>query len=60
LKNIIERYNLRIATMEVNGEEMLVFDPKDRWAILKLLDDDYLESVLTERHYEVTGKRLHG
>jgi len=59
LKKVIKRYGLGIATQMVNGEEMLVFDPEDRWAILKLLDDDYLESMLTEHQYEVTGKRLH-
>jgi hypothetical protein len=50
---------LGIKTQKVDGQEMLVFDPKDRWAILKLLDDDYLESALTEQQYEVTGKRPH-
>lgn len=59
LKKVIKRYDLGIKTQKVNGQEMLVFDPKDRWAILKLLDDDYLESLLTERQYEVTGKRPH-
>jgi hypothetical protein len=59
LKNVIKRYDLPIKTKKVKSKEMLVFDQKDRWAILKLLDDDYLESLLTERHYEVTGKRPH-
>ena len=44
---------------ELDGQESLVFDPSDRWAILRLLDDDYLESMMTEQLYEVTGKRLH-
>lgn len=42
------------------GEEMLVFhrEPGRRWRILKLLDDDYLHSQLTELNYEVNSKDL--
>ena len=39
------------------GKEMLLFDPKNKWAVLRLLDDDYLRSALTGQKYEVTGKR---
>jgi hypothetical protein len=46
-----------LKTVKKNGKEMLVFDPKDKWALLRLLDDDYLDSVLTGQKYEVTGKR---
>jgi len=35
----------------------LVYDPSDKWVLLKLLDDDYLWSLMTEHSYEVTGKR---
>ena len=31
--------------------------PKDKWAVLRLMDDDYLGLVLTGEKYEVTGKR---
>jgi Kiwa protein KwaB-like len=48
---------LGLKTVKKNGKEMLVFDPKDKWALLRLLDDDYLDSVLTGQKYEVTGKR---
>ena len=36
----------------------LVFDPRParRFQILKLLDDDFLHSVLTERDYEAGSK----
>jgi hypothetical protein len=34
----------------------LNFDPKHRWQILKMLDDDYLRSGLTDRRYEVNSK----
>lgn len=35
-----------------------MFDPAPdkRWLILKLLDDDYLESVMTELKYESNSK----
>ena len=36
---------------------MLVYNPADKWVLLKLLDDDYLLSLMTEQTYEVTGKR---
>lgn len=48
---------LGLKTVKKNGKEMLVFDPKDKWALLRLLDDDYLDSMLTGQKYEVTGKR---
>ncbi|ORM38085.1 hypothetical protein BFL43_01440 [Williamsia sp. 1135] len=41
------------------GEDCrLVFDPSParRFQILKLLDDDFLRSVLTEREYEAGSK----
>jgi hypothetical protein len=39
-----------------DGKEMLVYDPKNKWVILNLLDDNYLRSMLTEINYEVTNK----
>jgi hypothetical protein len=41
-----------------DGEERLVFDPtrEKRWLILKLLDDDYLDSRMTDERYEVNSK----
>ena len=34
-------------------------DPQRRWRILKLLDDDYLHSSLTEFDYEVNSEDAH-
>lgn len=34
----------------------LKFDPTDRWLLLKVLDDDFLTSGLTDRRYEVNSK----
>lgn len=40
------------------GEEEFVFhrDPQRRWRILKLLDDDYLHSEVTDLDYEANSK----
>lgn len=55
-----EERGLEIDTEEVDGERRFVFysDPQHRWRILKLLDDDYLHSALTELDYEVNSKSL--
>jgi hypothetical protein len=58
IKMVIKRNNLPISTVGADENEMLVYDKKNRWMILKLLDDDYLWSMLTEQSYEVTGKRV--
>lgn len=49
---------IAVDTAEVDGEERFVFynDPQRRFQILKLLDDDYLHSALTEFDYEVNSK----
>jgi Domain of unknown function (DUF4868) len=57
IKKVIGKFDLEIETTGKGKKEMLVFDPADKWAILRLLDDDYLGSVMTGRNYEVTGKR---
>jgi len=57
IKKVIEKNNLPLQIMEVEGKETLIYDRKDKWVLLKLLDDDYLWSLLTEQSYEVTGKR---
>ena len=50
---------LPVQITESNGKEMLVFDRSDKWALLRLLDDDYLKSLMTDWTYEVTGKRVY-
>ncbi len=57
LKKVIDEFQLPIKTVKHDGVEKLVFDPSDKWAILKLLDEDYLNSTLTGNKYEATGKR---
>ena len=57
IKEIIERYQLPITTVGEGEEEKLHFDASDKWGILRVLDDDYLESVMTNNRYEVNSKR---
>jgi len=58
IKQTIQQFGLTgVQIVDDKGVEKLEFDPTDRWAILKLLDDDYLGSVLTNSMYEVNSKR---
>ncbi len=58
LKKVIQKYNLSIETIGKGKDERIKFDASDKWAILRLLDDDYLESVMTGNSYEVNSKRV--
>jgi hypothetical protein len=62
IRRTIDEFDLDINIVEVNGEEELLFDPsvETRWIILKMLDDDYLGSVMTDRKYEANSKRSMG
>jgi hypothetical protein len=55
---IRERPELDIELAGEPGGERLVFRsaPSQRWKILKLLDDDYLHSLLTDADYEANSK----
>jgi hypothetical protein len=58
IKKVLQEFpSLGVKIVRKGGKEMLFFDAKDKWAVLRLLDDDYLGSVLTGEKYEVTGKR---
>lgn len=57
LKKVIKKYNLSIQTVGNGKKEKIHFDASDKWAILRLLDDDYLESVMTGNSYEANSKR---
>ena len=57
IKKAIAAHNLNIQIVTVNGQEMLRYDPTEQYGILKLLDDDYLQSIMTNKSYEATGKR---
>jgi len=61
IKETIDEFDLDIETRSVDGTEKLVFEKnvEKRWIILKMLDDDYLGSVLTNRKYESNSKSVH-
>lgn len=57
LKAAIRDFELDIEVVHENGREKLRYNPRDKWALLKLLDDDFLRSIMTGGRYEATGKR---
>ncbi len=57
IKKVIKEMGLSLNVKKFKGEEKLTFDSKDKWEILRLLDDDYLKSVMTGEKYEVNSKR---
>lgn len=61
LLNFVDKHTaeVKIATQDGPDGRMLVHDyedPAGQWAILKLLDDDYLTSELTQSFYEAPSK----
>ncbi len=59
LKEVNRKFNLGVRIVRENGAEKLVFEGsrQERWKILNLLDDAYLESPMTELKYEANSKR---
>jgi hypothetical protein len=59
IKEIIVTFNIDVKIVVEGGKEKLVFEgsPSKRWNILKLLDDDYLDSNLTTLKYASNSKR---
>jgi hypothetical protein len=58
MKRVIKGFKLNIKTAKINGQESLVFDSADKWAILHLLDDYYLNSSMTGIKYGANSKRM--
>ncbi len=58
IKKVITEFNLSVPVVIDNGMEKIVFEPapEKRWQILKLLDDDYLGSVMTHAKYAANSK----
>ncbi len=58
LKPVIEEFSLGIVVEVRDGSPHLVFnrEPGHRWRILRLVDDDYLRSSMTDHKYEVNSK----
>lgn len=57
LHKTIQRYNLPIQVDIVGGKKRLLYNPKEPWAILHLLDDAYANSSMTKNSYYIKGKR---
>jgi len=57
IRKVIGRYKLPIKLVGKGAKQKILFESSDKWAILRLLDDDYLESVMTGANYEVNSKR---
>lgn len=62
IRRTIDEFALDVDIVNENGEDRLLFDasPRKRWLILKLLDDDYLGSIMTRQKYEVNSKSALG
>lgn len=58
LAPVISEFGLAIAVDRSSGAPQLVFDSslEHRWRILRLVDDDYLRSSMTDHRYEVNSK----
>ncbi|MBX7244071.1 MAG: DUF4868 domain-containing protein [Candidatus Sumerlaeaceae bacterium] len=57
IKKTIAKHGLPIQIIGSGKNEKIEFNPSEKWAILKLLDDDYLDSVMTGASYEANSKR---
>jgi hypothetical protein len=59
---IKQHQHVKIDIVGTGADSRLVFDPQPtrRWQIVKLLDDDFLRSVLTDREYEAGSKTQTG
>ncbi len=58
IKKVIADFKLSVPIVTENGVEKMVFEPapEKRWQILKLLDDDYLGSIMTQEKYAANSK----
>lgn len=57
ITKVIAHNKLPIEIRRVGETEMIVYNKKYKWELLKLLDDNYLWSELTEQNYVVSGKQ---
>ena len=62
LRRTITECNLEVQIVEEDGQEKLLFEanPNKRWLILKMLDDDFLGSIMTDQKYAVNSKSVIG
>ena len=61
VKKIIDLIHLPVEIRVIDGQETIFFDPqakaRDKFALLRVFNDDYLHSSMTGIDYETTGKR---
>ena len=57
LEKKIKEDNLPIKISGTGKSKKLIYDPEHKWKFLRLLDDGFLNSDMTGKKYEVTGKR---
>ncbi|NJK64309.1 MAG: DUF4868 domain-containing protein [Synechococcaceae cyanobacterium SM2_3_1] len=57
IKKVIKQFEMPVEIIKENNEEKIVFQKKQPWIILHLLDDAYLGSVMTGIKYEVNSKK---
>ena len=61
VRKIIETNHLPVEIIEVGGQEKILFNPqakaREKYALLRIFNDDYLKSLMTGINYETTGKR---
>lgn len=58
LAPVMKEFSLEIPVETISGKKHLIFrpEPAHRFRILKLIDDDYLKSSMTNHRYEVNSK----
>jgi hypothetical protein len=58
IRQTIHDFVLDVQIVIEDGQEKLLFEanPNKRWLILKLLDDDFLGSIMTDQKYSVNSK----
>jgi hypothetical protein len=62
IRRTIHEFELDVQIVVEDGQEKLLFEanPNKRWLILKLLDDDFLGSIMTDQKYSVNSKSALG
>ena len=62
IQHTIREFALDVQIVMEDGQEKLLFEanPNKRWLILKLLDDDFLGSIMTDQKYSVNSKSALG
>ncbi|MNY03064.1 hypothetical protein D3C86_1356650 [compost metagenome] len=56
IKRTIEEHSLVVEVIMDGGQEKIVFDKSNKWAILHLLDDAYVKSSMARKNYRANSK----